>query len=144
MPDTTALPDLWLSLRQPWAWLVVQGWKIIENRDWGTKVTGRIGIHAAKGMTLDKYYACCIFVGGFAPTTAAQIPEPSELERGGIVGETTILDCVIRHSSEWFQGRYGFVLADSKPLPFVPCPGALGFFRLQNINGHLRPVWGKC
>lgn len=25
-----------LSIRQPWAWLVVQGYKDIENRDWPT------------------------------------------------------------------------------------------------------------
>lgn len=38
-----------LSIRQPWAWLILNGWKDIENRDWTTRVRGRILIHAAKG-----------------------------------------------------------------------------------------------
>src|SRR5436189_5084024 len=35
-----------LSVRQPWAWLIVNGYKDIENRDWATKRRGRIWIHA--------------------------------------------------------------------------------------------------
>jgi ASCH domain-containing protein len=26
-----------LSVRQPWAWLIVNGYKEVENRDWATK-----------------------------------------------------------------------------------------------------------
>lgn len=58
-----------------------------------------------------------------------QLPTYSEMERGGIIGETEIIDCVTESKSPWFCGRYGFVLRNSKPLPFEPCKGALGFFR---------------
>lgn len=34
-----------LSVRQPWAWLIVNGYKDIENRDWSTQQRGRIWIH---------------------------------------------------------------------------------------------------
>ncbi len=34
-----------LSVRQPWGWLIVNGYKDIENRDWNTKLRGRIWIH---------------------------------------------------------------------------------------------------
>ena len=44
-----------LSIRQPWAWLIVHGWKDIENRTWRTRVRGRFLIHAAKGMTNREY-----------------------------------------------------------------------------------------
>ena len=40
-----------LSIRQPWASLILKAGKNIENRDWPTKYRGRILIHAAKGMT---------------------------------------------------------------------------------------------
>ena len=30
-----------LSIRQPWAWLIVNGYKDIENRDWKTHYRGR-------------------------------------------------------------------------------------------------------
>ncbi|MCG0445699.1 ASCH domain-containing protein [Pseudomonas aeruginosa] len=44
-----------LSIRQPWAWLVANGHKDIENRDWATSFRGRFLIHAAKSMTRDEY-----------------------------------------------------------------------------------------
>ena len=55
-------------------------------------------------------------------------PPPAEIERGGIVGESTILDCVSKSSSPWFSGPYGFVLGGSRPLPFQSARGRLGFF----------------
>jgi hypothetical protein len=116
-----------LSVRQPWAWLIVNGWKNIENRDRSTSIRGRILIHAAKAT---EYRACSVFLNGFSwgPELLKQIPPMSDMQHGGIVGEATILDCVDHHESEWFTGRYGFVLADQKPLPFVPLKGRLGFF----------------
>ena len=121
-----------LSVRQPWAWLIVNGWKNIENREWPTRFRGRVLIHAAKGMTRNEWFACTLFLRGFSwgPDLIAKLPHPDLLERGGIIGETTILDCVTYHDSDWFCGPYGFVLADSHPLPFRRLKGALGFFEV--------------
>ena len=55
-------------------------------------------------------------------------PSFAELARGGIVGSVEIVDCVEDSDSPWFIGRYGFVLRDPRPMPFVPWKGALGFF----------------
>ena len=137
------LPELFLSVRQPWAWLIVNGWKNIENRSWPTQVRGRIGIHAAATYTRDDYEECAFFVCDFYPKLRERMPAFGVLDRGGIVGETTILDCVTRHSSEWFFGPYGFVVTDSKPMPFIPCRGALGFFRVQVVGDKVTPIWGK-
>jgi ASCH domain len=41
-----------LSVRQPWAWLIVQGFKGIENRTWQTSFRGTVLIHA--GMRIDQ------------------------------------------------------------------------------------------
>ena len=117
-----------LSIRQPWAWLIVNGWKNVENRNWPTKMRGRFLVHASQTMTIGDYEACKLFVRGIAPGLADQIPARLNIERGGIVGEATLLDCVTRHDSEWFTGPFGFVLADAKPLPFYPLKGRLGFF----------------
>lgn len=125
IPDNT---QLILSTRQPWAWLIVNGWKNIENREWKTRIRGRFLVHAAKTMTIGDYEACKLFVAGFAPELAHQLPGRLNLDRGGIVGEAVLLDCVTRHDSEWFTGPFGFVLADAKPLPFRPLKGRLGFF----------------
>ena len=37
-----------LSIQQPWAWLIVNGFKDVENRDWPTKIRGIVGVHAGK------------------------------------------------------------------------------------------------
>src|SRR5437016_10859136 len=37
-----------LSVRQPWAWLIVNGHKDIENRSWQTKFRGKLLIHAGQ------------------------------------------------------------------------------------------------
>jgi|ERR1039458_8111645 hypothetical protein len=35
-----------ISIRQPWAWLIVNGYKDVENRIWAANVRGRVLIHA--------------------------------------------------------------------------------------------------
>jgi len=118
-----------LSIRQPWAWLIVRGWKTIENREWFSTFTGPLLIHAGKTMTRDDYEACeifCMGLDGLGPEF--RLPLFGELNRGGIVGRAVMIDCVQRSDNQWFTGTYGFVLTDAKPLPFRPLKGALGFF----------------
>ncbi len=120
--------SLVISVRQPWAWLIINAGKDIENRDWFTKVRGRILIHAAKGMTKDEYesaYHTMIRVN-----RSLLMPSFATLDRGGIIGSVEIVDCVSKSDSPWFFGRYGFVLRDPQRLPFYPCRGQLGFFRI--------------
>lgn len=35
-----------LSILQPWAWLIVEGYKDVENRTWKTGFRGKFLIHA--------------------------------------------------------------------------------------------------
>lgn len=39
-----------LSIRQPWAWAIVNGHKTIENRTWATTYRGPLLIHASKSL----------------------------------------------------------------------------------------------
>ena len=124
-----------ISIRQPWAWLIVHGGKDIENRSWKTNFRGRVLIHASKGMTRVDYETA----GMFAP-----LPAFEELQSGGIIGSVEIVDCVQQSESPWFFGPYGFVLRDPQRCPFRPMKGALGFFevgnqcacRITNLDGH--------
>lgn len=118
-----------LSIRQPWAWLILHGWKDIENRDWTTRFRGRVLVHAAKGMTLPEYFNCRDLA---AELGVPVFPEPEQLPRGGIVGSVEITACVTDSASPWFVGRYGFMLRDPLPLPFVPWRGQLGFFEVPD------------
>lgn len=120
-----------LSVRQPWAWLICNGGKDFENREWPTNFRGRVLIHAGKTMTRADYEACCLFIAEMK--TEWRLPAYDILRQqcGGIVGETEIVNCVNESRSPWFCGPWGFKLRGSKPLAFEPCKGALGFFRVR-------------
>ena len=117
-----------LSIRQPWAWLILNAGKDIENRDWPTSFRGPFLIHASKGMTRDEYDNGIWTLTDIRPDHVHALPPFEKLERGGIVGMATIVGCVRKSESPWFFGEYGFELRDVMPLPFTPYKGALGFF----------------
>ncbi len=125
-----------LSIRQPWAWLILHAGKDIENRCWPTKFRGRFLIHAAKGCTMREFMDASDFVHDLLIREGTGrkhlMPGPKEIDRGGIVGEAEIVDCVRASKSPWYMGDWGFVIRNAKPLPFTACKGALGFFHLQN------------
>lgn len=119
-----------LSIQQPWAWLIVNGHKDIENRTWRTDRRGRVLIHAGKSFDKDfDWHWARELLARQAPAT--QMPPPEQYELGGIVGQAEIVGCVAAHDSPWFFGPWGFVLAKAQPLPFRPVKGALGFFDPQ-------------
>ena len=129
-----------LSIRQPWASLIIKAGKDIENRDWPTRVRGRILVHAAKGMTRSEHDDAIFSAvnairsdnrnaGATQTRTLRDLGFAYEdLARGGFIGTVEIVDCVQDSYSPWFFGRYGFVLRDPQPMAFVPWKGQLGFF----------------
>lgn len=114
-----------LSIKQPWAWLIANGYKPVENRDWYSKYRGPLLIHASKEVDKAGY----AFVANEFPELFDKLPAPSSIERGGIVGVAMMTDCVTKHISLWFFGKYGFVLDEATPLPFKPMKGQLGIFK---------------
>jgi hypothetical protein len=118
-----------LSIRQPWAWLILHAGKDIENREWRTRFRGRVLIHASKGMTRQEYADVdnMLIEDKFH---CDHLPAFDALERGGIIGSVEIVNCVMQSDSPWFFGCYGFVLRDPCPLPFRPYKGSLGFFEV--------------
>lgn len=116
-----------LSIRQPWAWLIVNAGKDIENRTWPTMFRGPVLIHASKGMTRSEYAEAVAFVHSQVHP-GITVPPFEALERGGIVGRAVVTGCVSDSCSPWFGGPFGFQLEKVEALPFRPCSGALGFF----------------
>ena len=112
-----------LSIRQPYAWLVVNGIKDIENRSWRTNHRGPLLIHASANQAdlyMDVIEAC---------QANGQVSMPEAYDVGGVVGIVDVVDCVRRHSSPWKHGpSWGWVLANARPLKFRECKGAVGFF----------------
>lgn len=107
-----------LSIKQPYPHHIFHDGKDVENRDWPTRGRGWVIVHAGVSKTeLD-----------MADPKEAAVP------RGGVVGMMRITDCVEEMDSDWFFGRYGFVIGEAFPLPLIPCKGALGFFRLDDAT----------
>lgn len=119
-PRPTRLTDLpAISIRQPWAWAILDAGKDIENRGRRTSIRGPVLIHAAK--TYDE--------GGETFLRQKGIEAPYDLPRGGIVGAVEIVDCVTSSKSDWFFGPVGYVLRNPVGLELIPCRGQVGFFK---------------
>lgn len=120
-----------LSIRQPWAWAILHAGKDIENRPWPTRYRGEFIVHAALTYDTDGHWAIEREFG-------IVLPPMSEMRGGGIVGRVRLVDCVTASESRWFNGPYGFVLADPTPLPFQQCRGMLNFFTITDRNFEYR------
>lgn len=114
-----------ISIRQPWAWLVVSGQKDIENRSWRTHYRGPLLVHS--GMSHPDLNE------GFCEELEEEHglrKLPKVFYGGGIIGVVNVVDCVRRSKSPWFSpGDWGWVLADARTLPFRECKGKVGLFR---------------
>jgi hypothetical protein len=112
-----------IVIRQPWAWLIVNGFKDIENRTWPTRYRGPLLIQAsARRPTTREMDGFRVY----ARDRGVMLPE--EFDLGGIVGMAQIDDCVSESRSKWFQGPIGWVLSKPRNLPFAPLKGRLGLF----------------
>jgi len=126
-----------LSIRQPFAWLIVHGFKDVENREWSTRFRGRIYVHAGKqpasgfpwaqgeaaGMTESQLIAAGLVSRG---------PSVAPYQYGKIIGEVDIVDCVTESESPWFEGPFGFVLANPVAYPrTIPYRGRPRFFDVE-------------
>lgn len=119
-----------LSIRHPWAWLIIHAGKDIENRQWNSRYRGPLLIHASASFTRAEYKdaldtATAIGVANFP--TAEHLKESS----GGIIGVVDIIDCVDKSDSPWFFGKYGLCLTGARALPFTPCKGQLGIWNYE-------------
>ena len=130
-----------LSVRQPWAWLIVNGHKTVENRSRNIgRSFGRVYIHASKTMTQGDYEACVLFLRSSAELAhlVDALPKPAELDRGGLVGSVNVWGRVNNLGTEfpnpWYTGEIGYLLNDAIPLEvFAPCAGRLGFFKVEVV-----------
>lgn len=130
-----------LSIRQPWAWLIVNGFKLFENRDWSPNNPARrwmesrlqlsplglmVLIHAGQGMTEAEYDQAYFMAHGDYDIT---LPPMKDLPRGGIVGVATVKGWHDERQPMAFSFGSGIELECGAPREFLPCKGALGFFK---------------
>jgi len=108
---------LTLSVRQPYAWLIVNGFKKVEYRSWKPKceTSTRILIHA--GKTVDRE----------AMQKFRKIAPSALMLKGGVVGSVIIASIRFRN------GGFEWKLAEAELLPFYRCDGRLGLFHLEGF-----------
>lgn len=128
------MPEYALSVKQPWAALLVAGRKTMEIRRWPTARRGRILIHAPR-IPDARQQAWAMVPADLLPL--AQL-------NGGIVGVAELSDCLTysnledfvrdqeRHLNDpsWFEPptMYGFAFVGPRVLPFRKYPGWVRFF----------------
>ena len=123
-----------LTIRQPWAWLIVEGHKKIENRTWHASYRGPLIIHAGTYYRKKEYDAICESVKA---KYYIDIPTKDNLHFGGIIGKTKLV--MIDHlppNCTWMmkpfeEGPYCWYLSDPKRTIFVPYKGKLGLFDID-------------
>lgn len=119
-----------LTIKQPWAILIVEGYKEYEFRSWKTKYRGKIYIHA--GLNKEKKYYDRF--------------EDYELEYnyGAIIGEAEIVDCIfvdeefkkelLEKNDNVYRGSDGYawkltnIKKYDKP---IPCKGRLSLWNYE-------------
>lgn len=141
-----------ITIKQPWASLICQGIKDIENRTWATKFRGRVLVHAAaKSWRWSQVLSYISDEMAWAlHKNGASKKWLDSLETGAIIGSVEIVDCVINHASIWAEkskqaqmGKlviqqekttYNWVLANPIRFPKpIPIKGRLGFWDYPNI-----------
>ena len=112
-----------LVVRQPWAWLIVKGFKDIENRSWRTRYEGKLLIQAGAARPAED-----ALQEARALARKHGVELPDEFETGGVIGMVHLERCVTSSRSKWFHGPIGWVLSNARTIPFIPLKGQLGLF----------------
>lgn len=118
-----------LTIRQPWANLVISGQKPVENRSRVTQFRGLVAIHSSKDLypaeTVDAWKLARERGLGDVPPTQAE-------EYGAVLGVATLVGTCEQSDSPWFTGPIGWVF--TRPLRFerpVVMKGALGLWAIS-------------
>lgn len=122
-----------LTIRQPWAQLIANGVKDVENRTWRTGVRGRIAIHASAAETSKgDILAACRVLRQCGMRDEASWIAWTMFPRAAIIATAELVDCVVTSDSPWFTGPYGFELRNVKKLATpIPAKGKLGFWEFD-------------
>lgn len=118
-----------ISVRQPWASLIVQDIKPIENRTWKTNYRGRVLVHAPLKVE-DVAFSLeqLDMIGG------AQFPYP--LPVSAIIGSVEIVDCIKDSKSIWaMKDHWHWVLANPIKFkePILNVKGKLSFWEYEGV-----------
>lgn len=138
-----------LTIRQPWASLILEGVKDVENRRWSTSFRGTFAVHSSaardrrdfeEAVLAYRNYADCDLT--FAQNAVTEISGGFlNAKCGVILGVVDLTASTRAVSSPWhIDGFYGFYLENPKWLENpIKAKGSLGFW---NANFDLNDALG--
>lgn len=122
-----------LTIRQPWASLIMAGTKRVENRTWSTNYRGPLVIHAAAAPApkaqWDDVSVILEAIGG-DPETVPYCIDPKRAEYGVALGTVELVD-VVSGLDDPFAMEYCFQWVLDNPVLFdhpAPVKGKLGLW----------------
>jgi len=116
-----------LTIKQPWASLIVNGLKKYEFRSWKTKYRGPLLIHAGKGIDNISIIRLKEYI-------------PENLPIGKIIGQATVVDCI--EVTKEFKEKLLLENKDIYKRPEIGCyawklDNVVMFDKQIEINGKL-------
>lgn len=140
-----------ITIKQPFATLIVDGVKDVENRSWvlPKKYIGeRVLIHSSRSKEMfnkkkslldnDQIRHLCELGYDNKNKNTDNFPI------GVILGSAVITSCVYGHESVWaMEGHYHFILAHAVRFPQpIPATGKLGFWEYDGIKAEPEEAGG--
>ncbi|MBU3905198.1 MAG: ASCH domain-containing protein [Nanoarchaeota archaeon] len=117
-----------LTIKQPYAHLIINGIKTIELRSRNTKFRGEFLVHSSKKSDIEE----------------VKLRKLTDLETGKVLGKVTLSEvkkyntlkelmkdkskCQIRSNKKWKFPVYGFILTRSMKIKPIKYKGRLGFW----------------
>jgi hypothetical protein len=127
-----------ITIKQPWAQLICEGVKDIENRTWKTSYRGRVLIHTSAKP--NRYPLDMIFTQVQLDEMLKQNTENywcGHKEFGAkycdsaIIGSVEIVDCVQNHSSVWAEK-----FTETKKCPNCGCEDCIEIYDFNNVKTY--------
>jgi hypothetical protein len=121
-----------LTIRQPWAGLILLSLKDIENRTWSTSYRGKLIIHASADMRDHEWMSARVR----CQSMGLKFPDGDMLlgNTGALLGVVTLTDILppAPDAVGWrVPVNYGWVLAEPVIFPTpIPIKGKLGLWNL--------------
>ncbi len=135
-----------LSIRQPWASLIVQGAKDVENRTWAPRrrIPFRMYVHAAlrrDGLSVpDQEW----ILDRLDPKQRHRYLDAVQ-PLGAIIGEVSVIGIArdtVNAESPWYESGIGWMLDDA--IAYTEWPRVTGQLGLFKVPAWVREAtWGK-
>ena len=129
-----------LTIKNPWAMLILIGLKDVENRSWKTDYRGKLLIHSSKQSSSKKMNEIQDFVSKniLSEEERNQLRYNSKAKHtcctfGSIIGEVELVDCVQNSGSKWAEeGCWHWILKN--PIIYDNQIEVKGKLRLWEFN----------